>query len=101
MVPLGRIPRIVAPTVADFHRFFVKPMLPVVLEGVASAWPAMSRWADHAYLHSTAGDAQVDVEIGRSFLDPQLLQQRSTLSSFMRQHLHVSHRCKVTTAQQP
>ncbi len=64
--------------------------MPVVLEGVASEWPAIFRWSDDSYLHSTAGDAHVDVEVGRNFLDPHLMQQRSTLSNFMRQHLHVS-----------
>ena len=93
MVSLGRcvpIQRISAPSVADFYRFFVRPMLPVVIERVASDWPAISRWADYSYLHSTAGDASVEVEVGQNFLDPHLMQQRITLSDFIRQHLHVS-----------
>jgi hypothetical protein len=103
MVSLGRVcapmQRILAPSVADFHRFFVMPMMPVVLEGIASQWPAISRWSDDAYLHSAAGDAHVDVEVGRNFLDPQLMQQRSTLSDFMRHHLHVSHSCSMQLPQ--
>ena len=85
MLPIQRVR---APSVADFHRFFVKPMLPVVLVGVAAQWPAISRWCNESYLHATAGEAVVDVEVGKHFLDPQLREQRSTLSRFMRQHLH-------------
>lgn len=64
-------------------------MLPVVLVGVASQWPAITRWCDDGYLHATAGDAHVDVEVGRSFLDPHLVQLRTTLRDFMRQHVRV------------
>ena len=82
--------RIRAPSVMDFSRFFLRLNLPVVLEGVATDWPAITRWRDHEYLHAVAGDALVDVEVGRSFLDPRLVQQPTTLSSFMRHYLCVS-----------
>jgi len=104
MAALGRcapVLRIRAPSVADFNRFFVKPMLPVVLEGAASEWPAISRWRDDKYLHAAAGEALVDVEVGRSFLDPLLQQQRISLSSFMRQHLHQRVSCPARHRAQP
>ena len=88
MAALGRclpVQRVLPPSVADFHRFFVRPMLPVILAGVALDWPAVSRWRDEAYLHASAGDAMVDVEVGSSFLDPELQLQRNTLSGYMRQ----------------
>lgn len=90
MAALGRclpVQRVLPPSVADFHRFFVRPMLPVILAGVALDWPAVSRWRDEAYLHASAGDAMVDVEVGSSFLDPELQLQRNTLSGYMRQHM--------------
>ena len=90
MAALGRclpVQRVLPPSVADFHHFFVRPMLPVILAGVALDWPAVSRWRDEAYLHASAGDAMVDVEVGSSFLDPELQLQRNTLSSYMRQHM--------------
>ena len=91
--------RVRALSVADFRRFFVAPMLPVVLVGVAAEWPAIARWSDESYLQSVAGEAQVDVEVGRHFLDAHLEVQRSTLSCFMRQHLHVSASARKRTAE--
>ena len=93
------VQRVRALSVADFRRFFVAPMLPVVLVGVAAEWPAIARWSDESYLQSVAGEAQVDVEVGRHFLDAQLEVQRSTLSCFMRQHLHVSASARKRTAE--
>jgi len=93
------VQRVRALSVADFRRFFVAPMLPVVLVGVAAEWPAIARWSDESYLQSVAGEAHVDVEVGRHFLDAQLEVQRSTLSCFMRQHLHVSASARKRTAE--
>jgi hypothetical protein len=68
-------------------------MLPVVLSGVAAGWPAIQRWRDVSYLHATAGNALVEVEVGSSFLDPQMQQQRCTLSDFICMHMRVSGLC--------
>lgn len=76
-----------------FSRFLVKYMLaadggqPVVLQGVMSTWPAMSKWQDLDYLCSVAGPRTVPVEVGKHYLDEGWGQQLMLFSNFIRLHI--------------
>src|SRR6478736_2906868 len=44
---------------------FVRASQPVVLEGLAADWPALSKWTDD-HLLAVAGDSEVDALVGRN-----------------------------------
>lgn len=74
-------------------RFLVEYMLaadggqPVVLVGVMSSWPAMSKWQDMDYLCSVAGPRTVPVEVGKHYLDEGWGQQLMLFSDFIKLHV--------------
>ena len=74
-------------------RFLVDYMLggdggqPVVLHGVMSAWPALSKWHDLDYLSQVAGPRTVPVEVGRHYLDEGWGQQLMLFSTFIKLHV--------------
>ncbi|MEM7202055.1 MAG: cupin-like domain-containing protein [Planctomycetota bacterium] len=58
--PDQHVPRVERPTAEDFQRRFVQRSQPCVITGVASQWPAFSKWGAD-YLKSVAGDREVAV----------------------------------------
>lgn len=58
------IPRVRAPSSAEFLRHFYAASRPVVIEGAIEAWPAMKRWTP-AYLAERVGDAEIEYQGGR------------------------------------
>jgi hypothetical protein len=58
------IQRLWRPAAAEFYRDFVIPQRPVLLGGMVSEWPAVSRWKPH-YLKEVFGDSQIQVMAGR------------------------------------
>ena len=53
------------PTIAHFAQRFFEPRRPVVLEGLASDWPAATKWADVSHFKNAHGRRLVPVEVGR------------------------------------
>jgi ribosomal protein L16 Arg81 hydroxylase len=49
----------------DFYRDYYLLNRPVIITGMLDDWPALHRW-DHAYLRGRAGDAEVEVQLGRA-----------------------------------
>ena len=74
-------------------RFLVDYMLaadqgqPVILHGVMSAWPALSKWQDLQYLSQVAGPRTVPVEIGKHYLHEGWGQQLMLFSTFIKLHV--------------
>ena len=74
-------------------RFLVDYMLagdggqPVVLHGVMSAWPALSKWHNLDYLSRVAGPRTVPVEVGKHYLDEGWGQQLMLFSNFIKLHV--------------
>ena len=60
---------------------------PVVLVGLASHWPAISKWRDRAYLDAIIGDRTVPIELGKTYVDEQWSQKLMTVREFMDQYL--------------
>lgn len=61
----GSVPRVRAPSSAEFLRHFYAASRPVVIEGAIENWPAMRRWTA-TYLAERVGDAEVEYQGGRS-----------------------------------
>lgn len=74
-------------------RFLVDYMLaadkgqPVILHGVMSAWPALSKWQDLQYLSQVAGPRTVPVEMGKHYLHEGWGQQLMLFSTFIKLHV--------------
>lgn len=62
------IPRINTPSADEFHTDYVKPLEPVVLSNLASAWPALEKWTP-AYFIENFGHYSVPV-YDASFAQP-------------------------------
>ena len=60
---------------------------PVVLEGLATHWPAVAKWCDRAYLDDVIGDRTVPVEVGKTYVDEHWSQKLMTVREFMDQYL--------------
>jgi hypothetical protein len=63
----GAVETLECPAAEDRVRDFVRRGRPVILRGIASRWPALSRWTTE-YLRSSFPDLKVPVEV--STLDP-------------------------------
>lgn len=76
-----------------YCRFLVDYMLaadegqPVILHGVMSAWPALSKWQDLEYLSQVAGPRTVPVEMGKHYLHEGWGQQLMLFSTFIKLHV--------------
>lgn len=62
---------------------------PVVVIGAMSAWPALSRWQDLAYLTRVAGPRTVPVEMGRHYLAQGWGQHLMLFSDFVKLHVQI------------
>lgn len=62
---------------------------PVVVTGAMSAWPALSRWQDLAYLTRVAGPRTVPVEMGRHYLAQGWGQHLMLFSDFVKLHVQI------------
>ena len=58
------VPRVRAPSSAEFLRHFYAVGRPVVIEGAIDGWPALRRWTP-AYLAERVGDAEIEYQGGR------------------------------------
>lgn len=58
------IPRVRAPSSAEFLRHFYAASRPVVIEGAIDGWPAMRRWTPD-YLAERVGDAEIEYQGAR------------------------------------
>lgn len=74
-------------------RFLTRYMLapdkgqPMVVTGAMSAWPALTRWQDLAYLTRVAGARTVPVELGRHYLAQGWGQRLMLFSDFVKLHI--------------
>eukprot|EP00892_Ulva_mutabilis_P009038 jgi/Ulvmu1/6506/UM003_0139.1 len=58
-----------APGLMQFEERFMSKQQPVLLQGVADAWPAMHRWTKPGYLDVALGHRTLPVEVGSNYLD--------------------------------
>ncbi|KAL3161338.1 hypothetical protein ABBQ32_010236 [Trebouxia sp. C0010 RCD-2024] len=77
----------------SLERFLTRYMLapdkgqPMVVTGAMSAWPALTRWQDLAYLTRVAGARTVPVELGRHYLAQGWGQRLMLFSDFVKLHI--------------
>ncbi|KAL4425057.1 hypothetical protein ABPG77_001835 [Micractinium sp. CCAP 211/92] len=75
------------PSLEAFWRDYMSQGTPVVISGAMEDWPALSRWADPAYLVRVAGPRTVPVEVGEHYLADRWGQQLMTLQRFVEAHV--------------
>lgn len=84
-------------------RFLTRYMLapdtgqPVVVTGAMSAWPALTRWQDLAYLTRVAGPRTVPVELGRHYLAQGWGQRLMLFSDFVKLHIQTEAHAHMRT----
>jgi len=80
-----QIPRIKAPTLADFCKYYMKGEKPVIITNGMVHWPAMGErsWKNMDYLKKCAGYRTVPIEVGSTYLAPDWSQKLVSLSSFI------------------
>eukprot|EP00741_Cyanophora_paradoxa_P013861 tig00020710_g13379.t1 len=71
----------------EFRQRFVQPKLPCILTGGIDGWPALERWRDPSYFVRLFGDETVPVEVGGTYLDPQMRKESMTMAAFVERHL--------------
>lgn len=72
---------------------------PLLLKGLCRTWRAYSKWSDPEYLKSVAGQAVVPVEMGGSYIDPDMQQELVEFAGFIdfqSAHKHQTHSATET-----
>ena len=77
------LPRLDLPPLDVFLNQHIVPRRPVILTGCMSAWPAMARWRNPAYLLGVAGDRTVPVEVGANYMADGWRTTLTTLRQFI------------------
>eukprot|EP00887_Chlorella_sp_A99_P001766 scaffold19.g1766.t1 len=61
------------PSLEAFWRDYMSPQQPCMITGAMEDWPAVQRWCDPEYLRRVAGPRTVPVEVGRHYLEEQVV----------------------------
>jgi len=60
---------------------------PVVLEGVASHWPAVKKWRERDYILDVVGDRTVPIEVGETYVHDAWTQKLMTVREFVEEYV--------------
>lgn len=90
VVEVRRLP---TPPVSTFVWEHLQPSRPVVIEGLASAWPAIrdGLWCDPEYWWSVGGFRTVPVEVGATYMSEHWGQELITLGAFVDSVFRTDH----------
>jgi hypothetical protein len=90
------VPIIQHPSIEQFEPFF-KHAKPVVIKDISKDWKARALWQDLEALKSRVGDRAVPVEIGTTYMDPNLIKNSVAFDLF----LHYLQQHELNEVEQP
>ncbi|XP_028311149.1 lysine-specific demethylase 8 [Gouania willdenowi] len=80
--------RIKCPSLESFNTGYLRPLKPVILEGIIEHWPALNHHAwSIEYLRSVAGCRTVPVEVGSRYTDENWSQTLITFNEFIDRYI--------------
>jgi lysine-specific demethylase 8 len=79
----------------DFHQKYRLTSTPVIIKGIASAWPAATKWKDPRYFSEHFGKSSVPIEVGGHYLASNWTQKMVSFKDFIEKYITLENKSNL------